>query len=271
MGQFILMCCASLALSICILGTGSFWPSVDERDTSANVLGVSGSGSSLAALCSWSGVLRDLGEVAGSNDVPKEAAERLFCSSVNSEGFLEAPGFFNGEDTSTSFGSSIAFDMDRLSLVFEDSAVWNKFGMMLRVLGEPIVFKEYCLSACFDGPKALSEGGEFAVLRESGVFEGGEKSTLFETQTVSSRARVFAVLEGVCSFDENGVPATFGNSNSGEGGISAFFESAAGVSGAGLFAVLEDSFASNEDGTTPVLGRARFSASNLVCDGSFRP
>lgn len=269
------MCCASLALSISILGTGSFWPSADERGTSANVPGVSGSGFSLAALCSWSGVLRDLGEVAGSNDVPNEAAasftERLFCSSDKSEGFLEAQGLFNGEDTSTLFGGSIAFDMDRLSLVFGESAVWKKFGMMLRVLGEPIVFKEYCLSARFDGPKALSEDGEFAALRESGVFEEDEKSTLFETPTVSSGARVFVVLEGLCSFDENGVSATFGNSKFfGEGGISAFFESTAGVSGAGLFAVLEDSVPSN-DGTTPSLGRPRFSASKLSCDGSSRP
>ena len=118
----------------------------------------------------------------------------------------------------------------------------------------------------------MGEDGEFAVLRESGVFEGGEKSPLFETPAVSSRARVFAVPEGFCSFDENGVPATFGDSKlCGEGGISAFFETAAGVSGSGLFAVLEDSVASNEDGTTPVLGRAPFSESNLVCDGSSRP
>lgn len=82
-----------------------------------------------------SGVLKDVGKGAGSNDVPNDAAAsfkvRLFFMSDTIEEFLDDPGFFNGEDTSALFGYSIAFDMDRLSLVLGDSSVLTNAGMML--------------------------------------------------------------------------------------------------------------------------------------------
>lgn len=128
----------SLALSMNILGTGSFWPSADEGGICANATGVSGSGCSLAEPVSWGGILRVVGNFPGSNVVPNEAAalaavfaELLRLSSDKPEGTLEAPDFFDGEDESALFGNPDAFDMDPLSLFLGVSAVWSDAGMML--------------------------------------------------------------------------------------------------------------------------------------------
>lgn len=109
----------------------------------------------------------------------------------------------------------------------------------------------------------------FAVLGDLGVFDGDEKSALFERPSVLSGANVFAGLEGSFSSNEDDVPAFCGNSIfSGEGGLSALFESPAGVSGAGLSAVPTEFAAPNEDGMTPGVGGEGFSISKESCDGS---
>lgn len=115
----------------------------------------------------------------------------------------------------------------------------------------------------------MGQDGAFAVLGDLGVFDGDEKSVLFERPTVLSGARVFAGLEGLCSFNEDDVPAFCGNSKYvDEGGLSAFSESPPGVSGAGLSAVPEEFVAPNEDGMTPGVGGEGFSIFKESCDGS---
>lgn len=132
------MSAASLALSMNILGTGGFWPSVDEGGISTNTTGFSGSGCSFAEPVSWGGVLRIVGKLLGSKVVPNEAAaltvlfaELLRLGSDKPEGTLEAPDFFDADDKSALSGNPNAFDMDPLSLFLGVSAVWSDAGMML--------------------------------------------------------------------------------------------------------------------------------------------